>query len=156
MWFVFVECCRLGIPWLGVVHDLSKFSPAEFLYYARNFYGEWPDQDSPDVRASFLGAGVTLRTKQDVKCDFDFAWLHHQNTNKHHPEYWQLRARHRPLEELPMPDRYRREMLADWIGAGRAYQNPDTRGWYFLNRKSIKLHPDTRAWVEEQLGVTNS
>lgn len=26
-YFVFVECCRLGVPWRGLVHDLSKLSP---------------------------------------------------------------------------------------------------------------------------------
>lgn len=54
---------------------------------------------------------------------------------------------------LPMPDCYRREMLADWRGAGLALGKPDTRGWYLANRENIQLHPETRAWVEEQLGV---
>lgn len=51
----------------------------------------------------------------------------------------------------PMPDVYRREMLADWRGAGRASGNPDTAAWYMKNRENIKLHPDTRAWIEKQL-----
>ena len=38
-WFVFIECCKLGIPWRGLVHDLSKFIPSEFIPYARYFYG---------------------------------------------------------------------------------------------------------------------
>jgi len=53
-----------------------------------------------------------------------------------------------------MPDKYRREMLADWYGAGRAYGNPDTSGWYQQNREQIQLHPKTRQWIEDMLGLT--
>ena len=38
-WRVFLECCRLGIPWLGITHDLSKFLPGEFIAYANYRYG---------------------------------------------------------------------------------------------------------------------
>lgn len=54
---------------------------------------------------------------------------------------------------LPMPDKYRREMVADWRGAGKAYGNDDTKGWYMKNRANIILHPETRKWVELELGV---
>ena len=37
-WYVFLAGCRLGLPWLAALHDLSKFSPAEFGPYARFFY----------------------------------------------------------------------------------------------------------------------
>jgi hypothetical protein len=52
---------------------------------------------------------------------------------------------------LEMPDLWRREMLADWMGAGRALGNPDTLGWYEANRNQIFIHPATRAWVDEML-----
>ena len=29
-WEVFKLCCRIGIPWRGLLHDLSKYSPTEF------------------------------------------------------------------------------------------------------------------------------
>lgn len=135
-WFVFLESCRLGIPWLGVVHDWTKFLPVEFIPYAQKFYG----------------------SKKDTPA-WQRAWLHHENSNKHHPEYWTLRGR-LGMEPLPIPNRYRREMLADWIGAGRAYgkqpqnnNDPDTRAWYLTNRDKITLHPETRAWLEAQLGL---
>lgn len=56
---------------------------------------------------------------------------------------------------LPMPDTARREMLADWIGAGWAIMGKvaDTREWYLENRHKMRLHQETRAWIEEQLGV---
>lgn len=127
-----MECCKLGIPWLGVIHDLSKFSRDEFCVYAKRFYGPHRGEN-------------TLEWKR--------CWLHHQNTNKHHPEYWEMRGR-LGSEVLPIPDRYRKEMLADWRGAGRAYGNPDTAAWYKENRDKIVLHPETRMWVEEQLGIS--
>jgi hypothetical protein len=44
-WFVFVECCKLGIPHLGIIHDLSKFLPSEWRGYACYFYGNFPAWD---------------------------------------------------------------------------------------------------------------
>jgi hypothetical protein len=50
---------------------------------------------------------------------------------------------------LPMPDRYRREMLADWTGAGRAITGRyDVENWYERNRHKIRLHSETRVWLE--------
>lgn len=55
------------------------------------------------------------------------------------------------LKVLPMPDCYRREMLADWRGAGRAQGTPDVRAWYRANQHKMRLHPETRAWIENEL-----
>ena len=30
-WIVFKLCCRVGMPWRGLIHDLSKYSPTEFF-----------------------------------------------------------------------------------------------------------------------------
>jgi hypothetical protein len=136
--FVFIECCKLGIPLLGIIHDLSKFKPSEWLPYAHYFYdkvsGENEDQD------------------------FNLAWLHHQHNNLHHYQRWVLLMDDGGIEPQPMPDRYRREMLADWRGAGKAIKtvHPDwnvlpTDEWYLENADKIILHPETRKWVEDQL-----
>jgi len=133
-WFVFQAACELGIPWLGLVHDLSKFRPSEFIAYAAFFCGA--AQADPDI----LYASRV-------------AWNHHQKRNKHHWQYWMLTN---DTEEpqtmlLPMPEKYCLEMLADWIGAGRAYGNPDTLHWYKGHRDKIKVHIDTREWIESKL-----
>lgn len=56
---------------------------------------------------------------------------------------------------LPMPEIAMREMLADWYGAGRAYNTDWTPleplRWYNMNKNNMVLHPDTRAWVESEL-----
>jgi len=134
-WFVFVEACKLGVPWLGFIHDASKFQLCELLPYARYFYGT----SSPNEREH----GV----------DFDMAWNHHQKCNKHHWQYWVLiNDRSDPqISALPMPERYILEMMADWQGAGRAYGSSDSIGWYEGTKDKQIMHPDTRKRVEELL-----
>jgi hypothetical protein len=132
-YFVFIECCKLGIPFRGLVHDLSKFLPNEFIAYARFFKGVY-EGDRPSW----------------VKEDYRLAWLHHQRRNKHHWQYWV------PFKgEFPgafsMPLKYRKEMLADWKGAGKAQGHCgkyECRDWYLDNRAKMILHPKTRYWIE--------
>jgi hypothetical protein len=72
-----------------------------------------------------------------------YAWLHHQKWNKHHWEYWVIPS-HGPLN---MPDKYVREMVADWFAAGRAFDGAwDAKNWYL--RQDLLLHPLTRVKVE--------
>ncbi len=53
---------------------------------------------------------------------------------------------------LEMPDRYRREMLADWNGAGLAISSKnDTKEYYKKRRDIIILHERTREWIERML-----
>ncbi len=138
-WFVFVECCRLGVPLLGLVHDLSKFLPGEWTPYALSFYGPWKYKERP----------------RWLKLAFDLAWNRHQKVNKHHWQAWVLLEDDGGIIPLPMPDKYRRELLADWKGAGRAVGKPDTKAWYLEQRAKGRqvFHPDTRTWIEEMLGV---
>jgi hypothetical protein len=127
-WFVFTECCKLGIPVQGTVHDLSKLLPDEFIPYMNYFYGNKNEQA------------------------FDLAWNHHQKRNKHHHQYWVLREDSSKVKVMEMPMRYRKEMLADWRGAGKAQGKPDTKEWYIANRNKMVLGEETRKWIEEQLG----
>lgn len=151
-WFVFVECCKLGIPWLGVVHDWTKFLPSEWIAYARYFFGKYPSEY--DIATGGYN-GRETRSSESVERDFDLAWLHHQHRNKHHWQRWLMTLDSSrsdgKMVALPMPDKYRREMLADWRGAGRAYGNPNTAEWYREHRNEIILHPETREWVDRQL-----
>ena len=104
---------------------------AEAPHYGRQFFG--PADDS-------LG--------------FACAWLHHQNLNPHHWEYWIARSAHtrggyEDNDPLPMPEPYIREMVADWLGAARAYEGkyPETlEGWNWLreNWNKIQMHYQSR------------
>ncbi|HEY1294711.1 MAG TPA: DUF5662 family protein [Chloroflexota bacterium] len=154
-WYVLVYGWRLGIPWLALLHDNSKFLPSEWFAYAHFFYGRpprvWRDVSAGEKYERLEAAW--RESEEGRKEAFRAAWLHHQNRNKHHWQYWLLVNDQEPPRILPMPDRYRREMLADWRGAGRAINGiEDALGWYRQNRDKMQLHPDTRAWVEAELG----
>lgn len=133
-WFVFKAGLELDVPlWILVLHDWDKFLPFNFVAYAKTFY-------KPD--------GSKQYTESQ---DFTLAWNAHQKINRHHWQYWMITWDRGNTETLPMPDVYRREMLADWMGAGRALGFPKTWEWYKKNRENIKLHTETRIWIEEQL-----
>lgn len=141
-YFVLVECIRLGIIWRGIIHDWTKFLPVEWFPYVSYFYGDGGDRES----------------KGQYKIDeapaaFEQAWNHHQKANDHHWQYWVRFNDDGDIRCLPMPEACRREMLADWIGAGRALGKPNTRAWYLANEKKIRLHPETRKWIEGRLGI---
>jgi hypothetical protein len=88
---------------------------------------------------------------------YDHAWDHHWRNNPHHWQYWTTRNRFMvdlisrtddpKADCLPMPKKYAREMVADWIGAGLAQGKPDVAGWYKDHQFSMTLHEDTRAEV---------
>ena len=140
-WYVFIECCKVGIPWRGLVHDLSKFLPSEWIPYANYFYKPKQRDETGYYKPCDTGDKA-----------FDYAWLLHQKRNKHHWQWWVLPKGDGGVEILPMPDKYRKEMLADWRGAGRAQGYGDnTNEWYKANRNKMQLHPETRAWIEHQL-----
>lgn len=142
-WFVFLASCELGIPWLGVLHDWSKLRPDEFLPYAQFFYG-----NNAKERRDATGYYKPTDTGNPA---FDFAWLLHQKRSRHHWQWWLLPEDEGGIKVLDMPLRYRKEMLADWRGAGQALGTPDVVAWYQANKDKMQLHPATRTWIEEEL-----
>ena len=141
-YFVFRAGLELGVPLHRLVfHDWTKFQPVEWFPYVRFFYGNGRTRES-------LGS-YSADAIQDG--DFEYAWNHHQKRNDHHWQYWIRFGDDGTVLTIPMPDVCRREMLADWKGAGRALGKPDTGKWYRANYDKMKLHPETRDWVEHQL-----
>jgi len=133
-WYVFVECCKLGIPWRGVMHDMSKLLPSEFFAYREYFYGGWTFTPKP------------------VEDDFDFAWHWHLKRNKHHWQWWIIKFDNGGLKIFEMPMEYRKEMLADWIGAGKAIHGKnEVAKWYASEKGNMALAPETRKWIEENI-----
>lgn len=141
-WFVFVECCRLGIPLRGLLHDWHKFLPSEWFAYADYFYGPkaWRDDE----------AGKEYHS-DEVVAAFNLAWLKHQKRGRHHWQWWVLHEDSGKTLVLPMPLRDRKELLADWKGAGRAMGKPDTLAWYLKNRENMMIHSDAQMWIETAL-----
>lgn len=145
-WFVFVECYKLGIPWLGIVYDISKFLPSEFIPYVNYFYGK-KDEDIKKGRDS---TGY-YKPYDTGNVSFDFAWLLHQKRNKHHWQWWILPMDEEGIKIMDIPMKYRKEMLADWRGAGKAQGTPNTKKWWETNKHKIQIREDVRQWVEENV-----
>jgi Family of unknown function (DUF5662) len=126
-WFVLLAGLKTGAPiWRLLIHDWSKLTPAEWSPYVRNFYTDRKDQAA-----------------------FDRAWLHHQHRNPHHWQHWLLREDDGDTKALPMPESLVREMVADWMGAGRAITGKwDVVSWYAKNRSKIVLESGTRLAVD--------
>lgn len=137
-WYVFFAGLKLGVPILILIfHDWDKFLPDEWFPYARTFY-------KPDGTGQYAPDGT----------GFDIAWLLHQNRNKHHWQFWMITWDKGHTECLAMPEVYIKEMLADWHGAGKAITGKDNiKEWYVANYHNIKLHPDTRLYIDNYIGL---
>jgi hypothetical protein len=142
-WFVFLACRRLGVPlWRSIIHDWTKFTPAEWSPYVHQFYN--PDGSKRQVNRADGG----LHTR-NLDVAFNQAWLHHQKHNPHHWQYWLLVNDEDGTVPLEVPFNYVLEMIADWDGAGRAITGKsDPAGWYEKTGHKMILHPETRELVE--------
>ena len=70
-WLVCQGCFKVGLYKQGLLHDLSKYSPTEFLVGCKFYQGT----RSPN------------NAEREVK-GYSAAWLHHKGRNRHHYEYW--------------------------------------------------------------------
>lgn len=144
-WHKYYVFCAASIVrelslWLILIHDWSKFLPCEFIAYAHNFFDD--DGGKRFIRDK---TGAYDPNSQSVK--FKYAWLSHQQ-NKHHWQSWISIGNGGKLEALEMPEKYIREMIADWIGAGMALSGRrDPRPWYETNKNDMVLHEKTRARI---------
>lgn len=130
--YVFLASIECGIPLQGLFHDLSKFSFIELFNSAKYYTGNRSPIDN----------------EKDEK-GYSYAWLHHRGRNPHHWEYWIDNLSSGGVA-LKMPLKYVKEMICDWIGAGKAY---DFENWNYdvpfkrfvslYNQGKIKIHLDT-------------
>ncbi len=128
---VFKFSCFAGIPFRGLVHDLSKYSKEEFFESAAYYIGN--------------GSPIT-ECKNDI--GYSLAWLHHKGRNKHHFEYWYDQD---VLEEnMPLiPFNIFCEMVCDMLSAGISYNgknwNTSTQiNYWNRNNKNIKMNSKIR------------
>lgn len=99
---VFKLCIKAGIPFRGLLHDLSKYSWVEFSEGAKYFNGE----HSPIANCK-------------KEKGYSKAWIHHTRRNKHHHEYWYDYSSPSPNPIIPY--KYTVEMLCDTLAAGMTY-----------------------------------
>lgn len=138
-YYVFQNCCKAGIPMRGLLHDLSKFTPVEFLESTKYFQGN----RSP-INACKDANGVSK------------AWLHHKGRNPHHYEYWQDDFDHGGMP-LKMPFICALELVCDYLAAGQAYNkekftySQEYEWWENKCRNPVAMHPQTRRFVDLML-----
>ena len=136
-WLVRGGCFRVGLYWQGLTHDLSKYTPTEFLVGARFFQGN----RSPNA------------AERDEK-GYSEAWMHHKGRNRHHYEYWtDLNKSTLRYESVPMPRRYLVEMVMDRIAACKTYQKEKyTDGsaleYHHKSQERSLMHERTRKELE--------
>ncbi len=137
---VIYHCFKTGIGWQGILHDLSKYSPTEFIPGAKYYLGT----RSPNEKERELFG-------------YSLAWMHHKGRNKHHFEYWvDINPQTKRYEPVPMPLRYITEMFCDRVAACKIYRGKDYTDRaaleYFLrgNARS-KMHSETADILEEWL-----
>ena len=134
------HCRRAGIWWQGLWHDISKYSPKEFVSGARYYDGTC----SPNVGE-----------RQDK--GYSEAWLHHKGRNRHHFEYWtDYSYIERKVVPVKMPLRYVAEMFCDRVAAskiykGRAYKDSDPIDYFMGGKDNRFIHPETSDLLEKLL-----
>ncbi len=139
---VMMNCFRVGLFKQGLLHDLSKYSPAEFMTGVRYYQGT----RSPNA------------AERDA-LGYSAAWLHHKGRNKHHFEYWiDFSKASQGMTGCKMPLCYLVEMVMDRIAASRVYRGKeytDASAWEYYQREQPYLegvmHPETKAMLERIL-----
>lgn len=139
-------CFALGLFRQGLLHDLSKYSPVEFIPGCQYYKGDMSPNDGE---------------RRDK--GYSSAWLHHKGRNKHHLEYWldygvpdadgPNKGKKKGICGMKMPVKYVVEMYVDRVAACKNYQKEkykkESALLYYQNGKaSTLLHEDTKALLE--------
>ncbi len=127
-------CFQVGLYRQGILHDLSKYHPIEFIPGGIYYQGD----RSPISR------------EKEIK-GYSEGWLHHKGRNRHHFEYWIDYApvfkkdgkMTMELVGMKMPKRYVVEMCVDRICASKNYQKEAYRDSsaldYYMKGREISL-----------------
>ena len=140
---VMKHCFKVGLYKQGLLHDLSKYSPTEFLVGCKYYQGT----RSPN-NAEREATGYSI------------AWLHHKGRNKHHYEYW-IDYSMTPGEGIvgqKMPVKFVVEMVMDRIAASKTYAGKNYTDDYPLryyengaSKLGKMIHPETAALLHKLL-----
>ncbi len=136
-------CFKLGLYRQGLMHDLSKYSPSEFIPGVKYYQ----DGHRSPNNAQRENEGVSK------------AWLHHKGRNKHHFEYWidyDVDGNSTVLVGMKMPVKYVAEMFCDRVAASRIYnkekyKDSDPLDYYVKGLGHYIMHPETDALLHKLL-----
>ncbi|MCR4892924.1 MAG: DUF5662 family protein [Lachnospiraceae bacterium] len=133
-------CFAVGLYWQGLLHDLSKYAPSEFVVGAIYYQGNRSPNNAE---------------REDI--GYSSAWLHHKGRNRHHYEYWiDYNSRADKAEDITvpvkMPLKYVVEMLMDRIAASKIYNKgnyTDDLPFRYFERSMdrIPMHRETKNFL---------
>lgn len=137
-WQVLRNCFACGLYMQGLTHDLSKYSPSEFLVSVRYFQG---------YRSPYM--------KEKELKGYSLGWLHHKGRNRHHWEYWYDTV-NGVWGPQRMPYRYLLESVCDRVAACRIYEKQNytkesALRYYMTRNDRFYMHPETAAEMEKML-----
>ena len=134
---VISHCRRAGIFMQGLRHDLSKYSPTEFI---------------PGI-IYFTGTKSPNEAERNKK-GYSTAWLHHKGRNKHHFEYWtDYNPSEKRVTPIKMPVNYVVEMFCDRVAAskiylGKEYNDSHPYEYFQKGKKNRFIDPETSEMIE--------
>ena len=137
---VMLHCFKAGIFMRGILHDMSKYSPSEFIPGAKNFQGT----RSPNEKERELYG-------------YSVAWLHHKGRNRHHFEYWvDVNPKTKVYEPVKMPIKFLKEMFCDRVAASKIYQGKnytDSHPFEYFAKGNARnyMHKETAELLERLL-----
>ena len=133
-------CFQVGLIKQGLLHDLSKYSPTEFIVGCKYYQGN-----------------MSPNNAEREAVGYSSAWLHHKGRNKHDygipDKKGPHKGEHKGLCGMKMPVNYVVEMYIDRVAASKNYQKEKYRddsalAYYMNGRQFHVLHDDTRALLE--------
>lgn len=130
-----------GIPIQGFLHDMSKFSPAEFFESVKYYQG---NRSPIDACKEING--------------YSMAWFHHRGRNKHHYEMWVDNFDNGGIP-LQMPYKYAIELICDYLAAGHAYMGDkftleaEYKWWKGKSAKPLAMHHNTKQFIESMIST---
>lgn len=134
-------CFRVGLYKQGLLHDLSKYSPTEFLVGCKYYQGN-----------------LSPNNIERLEKGYSQAWLHHKGRNKHHLEYWidYGVGEKKGITGMKMPLKYVVEMFIDRVSASKNYQKEkytdrSALEYYEHGKEHHVLHEDSKALLEKLL-----
>lgn len=135
-WLVFKFSYKVGIPFQGMVHDLSKFSREEFNTSVKNYSGF----QSP------------LLNERKNNGYYSNCFIHHTNKNKHHYEYYIDFFKGDVVLKM-MPYKYNLEYVIDVISAsitynGDKFQKNMPYNYFISHSKICLMHPASVEFVK--------
>ena len=138
---VIYHAFKAGIPFRGLLHDLSKYTPSEFGS-GMKFYTDGHRSPNEHEREVY---------------GYSKAWLHHKGRNRHHFEYWtDYNPMTKKVGPVRMPKEFVIEMFCDRLAASKIYQGKNYTDshpieYFYRGKETRNIHPETSDYLEHLL-----